>query len=420
MTLRPGAGGGGATTFLGLSDTPASYAGDATKVATVNGAEDGLEFVAAGAPGAHKDTHDPEDGGDPVDTAAASEIVGVQAAAVGSSHSLARADHGHAINHGIADNKLVTVDQADAASGEYVRLTANGIESRSEAEFKADVNLEIGTDVLAEQTVGIADDNLVEMDDAGPAQVGEYVRLTANGLAGRTEAEMKADINLEIGTDVLAEQTIGIADNNLMEVDGSPNSAEYARFTANGLEGRTEAEFKGDFNLEIGTDVLAQQTIGIADDNLLEVDGSPNDNEYAKFTANGLEGRTYAELVTDLTLSSGINFIIDGGGDAITTGIKGDVEVPFACTITQVTMLADQSGSIVVDIWKDTYANFPPTDADSITAAAVPTISAAVKSQDSTLSGWTTSVTAGDILRFNVDSVATCERVTISLKVTRT
>jgi hypothetical protein len=120
------------------------------------------------------------------------------------------------------------------------------------------------------------------------------------------------------------------------------------------------------------------------------------------------------------SLVSSINFLIDGGGSAITTGIKGDVEIPFACSINQVTMLADQTGSIQVDIWKDTYANFAPTDADSITAAAVPNISAADKSQDATLTGWTTSVTAGDILRFNVDSVATIERVTISLKITKT
>ena len=71
------------------------------------------------------------------------------------------------------------------------------------------------------------------------------------------EAGFKAMFNLEIGTDVLAQQTIGISDDNLLEVDGSPNSGEYARFTANGLEGRTEAEFKADFNLEIGTDVQA-------------------------------------------------------------------------------------------------------------------------------------------------------------------
>lgn len=115
-----------------------------------------------------------------------------------------------------------------------------------------------------------------------------------------------------------------------------------------------------------------------------------------------------------------ITFIIDGGGSAITTGEKGHLEIPFACTIQQVTMEADQSGSIVVDIWKDTYTNFPPTDADSITAAAPPTISSAQKSQDSTLTGWTKSVAAGDILAFNVDSCTTITRVTISLKVAKT
>jgi hypothetical protein len=115
-----------------------------------------------------------------------------------------------------------------------------------------------------------------------------------------------------------------------------------------------------------------------------------------------------------------LGWIIDGGGAAITTGIKGDLgPIPFACTILEVTMLADHSGSIVVDIWKDTYANFPPTDADSITASAPPTISTAVKSQDSTLTGWTTSIAAGNILRFNVDSVTDIQRVSIALKVRR-
>jgi len=114
-----------------------------------------------------------------------------------------------------------------------------------------------------------------------------------------------------------------------------------------------------------------------------------------------------------------ITFIIDGAGSVITTGQKGHLEIPFAGTIKQVTMLADASGSIVVDIWKDTYANFPPTDADSITASAPPTISSAQKSQDATLTGWITAIAAGNILAFNVDSCATIKRVTISLKVER-
>lgn len=79
--------------------------------------------------------------------------------------------------------------------------------------------------------------------------------------------------------------------------------------------------------------------------------------------------------------------------------------------------MADQSGSIVIDIWKDTYANFPPTDADSITSATPPTISAAQKSQDATLTSWTKAIAAGDILAFNVDSCSTITRVVLVLKV---
>lgn len=114
-----------------------------------------------------------------------------------------------------------------------------------------------------------------------------------------------------------------------------------------------------------------------------------------------------------------IEFVIDGNGAVITTGIKGDIEVPFACTIVGVTILLDQSGSIVIDIWKDTYANYPPVVGDSITAAAKPTVSGAVKSQDNTLTGWITAIIAGSTLRYNVDSIATATRATISLRVIR-
>lgn len=121
-----------------------------------------------------------------------------------------------------------------------------------------------------------------------------------------------------------------------------------------------------------------------------------------------------------LAQTSTIAYVIDGGGSAISTGIAGFIPIDFDCEIQEVELLGDQSGSIQVDIWKDTYANFAPTDADSITASAVPAISAATKSQDSTLTGWTTTVSAGDILTFNVDSCATITRCTVKLKVKRT
>jgi hypothetical protein len=118
--------------------------------------------------------------------------------------------------------------------------------------------------------------------------------------------------------------------------------------------------------------------------------------------------------------SKSIGITIDGGGSTITTGVKGFVVAPANCTISSATLLSTDasvtSGSIVVDVWKDTYASYPPTVADTITASAKPTLSSATKSQDSTLTGWTTSVTAGDILGFKVDSVTTLTRASLFLR----
>lgn len=136
-------------------------------------------------------------------------------------------------------------------------------------------------------------------------------------------------------------------------------------------------------------------------------------------TAGPGSGSQAATLAAALKVVE-ICFIIDGGGSALTTGQKGHVKIPFACAINQADLYADQSGSVVIDIWKDTYANFPPTGADTITAAAKPTLSGAQKYQDATLTGWTTAIAAGDILAYNVDSVATITRLTVSLKATRT
>jgi hypothetical protein len=156
-----------------------------------------------------------------------------------------------------------------------------------------------------------------------------------------------------------------------------------------------------------GTATYAQRTITGTAGEINVADGS------------GAAGNPTLSLNANLKLAD-LYFVIDGGGSTITTGVKGDLPVDFNCTIVQATLLGDQTGSIVIDIWKDTYANFPPTDADSITASATPTISSAVKAQDATLTGWNKTISAGDILRFNVDSVTSLTRVTVALKVLKT
>lgn len=141
-------------------------------------------------------------------------------------------------------------------------------------------------------------------------------------------------------------------------------------------------------------------------------------------TGTGLTGGpitttgTVAASANMLTFAIGIT--IDGGGAPPTTGVKGYAYVPFGCTITAVTLLADQSGSCVIDIWKIAYASFPPLVANTITASDLPTLSSASHSQDTTLTGWTKSISAGDTLAFNVNSASTLTRVTLTLTVTKT
>lgn len=106
---------------------------------------------------------------------------------------------------------------------------------------------------------------------------------------------------------------------------------------------------------------------------------------------------------------------LEGFGVDITTGVKGDRQVPFGCTLTGWSLFSPQTGSIQIDIWKDTYANAPPMVADTITASAKPALAAAAKATSSSLTGWTTAIGANDVLRFSVDSCSGIQRATLTL-----
>jgi len=113
--------------------------------------------------------------------------------------------------------------------------------------------------------------------------------------------------------------------------------------------------------------------------------------------------------------TGGITFIMDGGASVISTGQKGYLIAPYSGIITGWTIVSDVVGSIVVDVWKDTYANYPPTVADTIAGSEKPTLSSVNKNSDSNLSTWTTQFSMGDIFTINVDSVSTVTKVTLLL-----
>ena len=260
-----------------------------------------------------------------------------------------------------------------------------------------------------------------------------------NGTVSSLPLRGTADANT--GLYLPAADTIGIAGNGKLCLSVTDGESIIKGTTSAALSFKDDDATDDDVNASIVVNLtdtgsgaedadisIKQQVAGtLTEVALIDADGSFVINKAIKVVdgSQGTSGHILKSSDTGGTATWAANLAtsgitIDGGGSAITTGVKGYVEVPYAGVITNVTMLADQSGSIVVDIWKDTYANYPPTDADSITASAVPTISAATKSKDSTLTGWTTTVAAGDILGFNVDSASTVTRVSLVLTIRKT
>ncbi len=146
------------------------------------------------------------------------------------------------------------------------------------------------------------------------------------------------------------------------------------------------------------------------------------DKNWADFPIENLgEASDNEGAARKIDLDTAIIFVIDGGGAEIADGIAGNMRCPFAGTIISVALSAEkESGSIVIDIWKDILANFPPDNDDSITASAPPTLTDAQVSLDAVLEGWTKTLAVGDFLVFNVDSCTTITRVTLTLIVRRT
>jgi len=132
----------------------------------------------------------------------------------------------------------------------------------------------------------------------------------------------------------------------------------------------------------------------------------------------------WIELSTPATPQYGyVRFTVGDGVSVITAGTTNfKPQIPYAGTITgwyvsETTSPNAIAGSIVIDVWKDTSGNYPPTVADTIAGTEKPTLSSAKLNSDLTLTTWTTSVSVGDCIGFTVVSNTDCKRVEVLLSI---
>lgn len=134
-------------------------------------------------------------------------------------------------------------------------------------------------------------------------------------------------------------------------------------------------------------------------------------------TTNG-KGLTTAQSAVPITFPTtpvrAIGATFDGQGSALSNGKTIYYTAPFACTINAWNMTVD-TGTATIDIWKIASGTAIPTVTNTITASALPAISTGTAKHSTTLTGWTTAVTANDIFGFNINAVSGATEISIVL-----
>ena len=159
-------------------------------------------------------------------------------------------------------------------------------------------------------------------------------------------------------------------------------------------------DFESDGSFDAGTETMRTDCPCPAN-----IRGDPEETQMHQWT--GSAWQLVAQPLLPAINDSMLTFTFQNNGAVLNLGIQeaACLVVPYDCTIQVCRMLGNPSGSIVVDLWVDDYANYPPTDADSIVASSPPTISGGVKSEDSIITGWIKNLKAGEMILPNIDSV---------------
>ena len=119
-------------------------------------------------------------------------------------------------------------------------------------------------------------------------------------------------------------------------------------------------------------------------------------------------------LAAAADLTRTVNYVIDSGSLPMQPGDKGKLTIDVTGLIENIRVLSDQTGDIVLEIEKCTFADYP--NFASITGGSRVQLTNSDKYFDDVLNNWTTTIGAGDILRFTVVSVNNIRRLLISLK----
>ena len=267
-------------------------------------------------------------------------------------------------------------------------------------------------------------------------QMGLKSTYTLTGTNYEDELKMRAPSGTDAGLEITSTDT---TNSLLTKTEYRPTSKRDISFDSLGSFVETRLESSG-YTIDLSNTSAGYLTIdGLLPGTATDLLGLDSNNRVVPVATSGLTdyyvtGGTFSTsggtltlerndgndvVVTGFTANRGcLGITIDGAGSVITTGLKGYLYVPYDCIVDCWGVIADQSGSIVVDVWRgSTPLTIPTSASDSIAGSEKPTLSSQQSAVDTNLTSWTKNLVFGDVIAFNVDSASTLTRATIQIKV---
>ncbi len=132
-------------------------------------------------------------------------------------------------------------------------------------------------------------------------------------------------------------------------------------------------------------------------------------------------GPTVGSKITNSPVD--IEWLFDGGGGLLLLGQRAPLIVPDWLTINAWFLLSPIVGSVQIDVWKVSGANYLngilPNAGNSICGSEIPTLTAGTSASSAALAGWTKIISQNDVLVPSILSVANLTQVSLILRCIR-
>lgn len=213
------------------------------------------------------------------------------------------------VDVGITDNKVMQVDDADAASGDYAKFTASGLQGRDATEVRSDINVEDGS------------------------------------TADQTGAEIKTAYETEADTNAYDDAAV----TKLAGIEVTADITDATNVAAAGAVMATLADAANDFLVASGNDAIVKKTLAET--------GAILEADIDHGNIQGLDtGADHSYIDQDVT-SSGTplfaSLFVSGGNFAVHTGPAQHFHVNNAAKIVSVSSASDlvvYSGNLVTEV----------------------------------------------------------------------